>query len=417
MHDLARIASLICNTPLLVLPETAETVYAVLAERMAGGDIDLNRHVGKPAGPRRDDGSVEYMYRLDAESGIALLPVMGELVNRGSWLDAMSGLTSYERLDAQLNAAINDPRVKGLVLDMNSPGGQASGAMETADLVRSLSKRKPIVAFVNGQAASAAYAIAAGASRIVVTPSAMVGSIGVVFMHMDRSAAVEKTGIKPTLLHAGAYKVDGHPFAALPDDARARIQASIDGVYDLFVGSVAKHRKGLDAAAVRATEAGIFMGQAAVDAKLADEVGTLADAFSFIKTKGKQMSDESNTLLATARTEARAEGHAEGLKTGATVERGRINAILGHENAKGRDALASHLAFETDMSAEAAQAMLAKAPVAAPAAAPSAATPRLVPDPAVAAHDASSGARADGALSPDDIAKRVNAQSGFKPAA
>jgi signal peptide peptidase SppA len=223
------------------------------------------------------------MYRLDADTGIALLPVMGELVNRGSWLDAMSGLTSYERLDAQLNAAINDPRVKGLVLDMNSPGGQASGAMETADLVRSLSKRKPVVAFVNGQAASAAYAIAAGASRVVFTPSAIVGSIGVVYLHMDRSAAVEKAGLKPTLLHAGAYKIDGSPFAALPDDARARIQASIDGVYDLFVASVAQHRKGLDAAAVRSTEAGVFMGQAAVDARLADAVGTLDAVMSDIK--------------------------------------------------------------------------------------------------------------------------------------
>jgi signal peptide peptidase SppA len=416
MSQLARIAAQICNTPLLVLPETAETVYAVIAERMHVGDGDvteLNRHVGKPAGPRRDDGSTEYMYRLEGESGIALLPVMGELVNRGSWLDAMSGLTSYERLDAQLNAAINDPRVKGLVLDMNSPGGQASGAMETADLVRALSKRKPIVAFVNGQAASAAYAIAAGSTRVVVTPSAIVGSIGVVYLHMDRSAAVEKAGLKPTLLHAGAYKIDGSPFAALPDDARTRIQASIDGVYDLFVATVAKHRKGLDAAAVRATEGGVFMGQAAVDARLADAVGTLDDAFTFIKTRGKQMSDEQNALLATARTEARAEGHAEGLKAGISGERSRINAILSHDNAKGREKLAAHLAFATDMSAESAHAMLAEAPKAeVQAAAPDApATPRLVPDHKVDAVDQAGGATAAGVLTPEQLAARVSGKN------
>jgi signal peptide peptidase SppA len=407
MPQLLRIAAELCNTPLLVRPETAETIYAVLESRIAdasGGaqpkaESQANRHVGKPAGPRRDDGSTEYMYRLDADTGIALLPVMGELVNRGSWLDAMSGLTSYERLDAQLNAAINDPRVKGLVLDMNSPGGQASGAMETADLVRTLSKRKPIVAFINGMAASAAYAIAAGATRVVVTPSAIVGSIGVVYLHMDRSAAVEKAGLKPTLLHAGAYKIDGSPFAALPDDARARIQASIDGVYDLFVASVAQHRKGLDAAAVRATEAGVFMGQAAVDAKLADAVGTLQDVFADLKA-GKVPLDAAQAHLPAPGAAASASW---------PEQRARIKAILGHEKAKGRIELAQHIALETDMSLEAAVRIFDAAPAIAPAAAspPSKHVGRLMRDPASDA-PARHSAAAMGALSPEEVARRVS---------
>lgn len=413
MPQLLRIAAEICNTPLLVRPEVAETVYTILEARIAdlsGGappkaESHANRHVGKPTGPRRDDGSVETMYRLDAESGIALLPIMGELVNRGSWLDSLSGMTSYERLDAQLRAAIADPRVKALVLDMNSPGGQAAGAMETADLVRSLSAQKPIVAFINGQAASAAYAIAAGASRIVVTPSAIVGSIGVVWMHVDRSAAHAKAGVKPTLLHAGAYKVDGNSLAALPDDARARIQAQIDGVYNLFVSSVAKHRKGLDAAAVKATEAGVFMGQAAVDAKLADAVGTLDDVMSDLHAGRVAVGASAPRLAAPGAPAGRS----------SSEQHDRVKAIVTHEDAKLCPDLAQHLAFETDLSLDGALAILkisadtARANAARPQAAP-VHVPRLIPDPQSRTSHGVPGT--SGAYTPEQLAELVNADSG-----
>jgi signal peptide peptidase SppA len=409
MPQLLRIATEICNRPLLVLPETAETIYAVLESRIdisggaqPKGESQANRHIGKPAGPRRDDGSTEYMYRLDADTGIALLPVMGELVNRGSWLDSLSGMTSYERLDAQLRAAIADPRVKALVLDMNSPGGQASGAMETADLVRQLSSQKPIVAFVNGMAASAAYAIAAGAPRVVVTPSAIAGSIGVVWMHVDRSGAHAKAGVKPTLLHAGAHKVDGNSLAALPDDARARIQAQIDGVYDLFVSSVAKHRKGLDASAVRATEAGVFMGQAAVDAKLADAVGTLDEVMLDLKA-GKVALGASAPRLDALGAPASAGSYGE--------HRDRIKSIVTHESARACPDLALHLAFGTDLPLHNALALLkiSADTVQANAARPSAApvhTPRLMRDPA--SDRPLNSAAAMGALSPEEVARRVS---------
>lgn len=280
----ARVASLIFNQPLLILPETAATIATALADRFGidAGDIsefDASRFVGRPVEQRLGNGAVREVYRLD--DGVALINVHGELVNRGAWIGASSGLTSYEGLDAALRAARDDAGVRAIVLDMNSPGGSAAGAMETASLVRQIAGKKPIVAFVNAMAASAAYAIATGASRIVSLPSAMLGSIGVVWMHLDRSAQMDKSGVRPTILTAGAYKADGHPFAALPDDARARIQAQIDSVYALFVETVASHR-GMDAADVRSTEAGLFMGRAAVERGLADQVGGLDDVFAFL---------------------------------------------------------------------------------------------------------------------------------------
>ena len=176
------------------------------------------------------------------------------------------------------------------MLDLNSPGGEATGAMETGALVRSIAAKKPVVAFVNGMAASAGYAIAAGATTIVSTPTGAIGSIGVVMLHLDRSAALAKAGVKPTLIHAGKYKVDGTSIQALPADAKARIQKSIDGFYALFVSHVARLRK-IDPAAVMATEGGILLGQDAVAAGLADKVGDFDAALKLAaKAKGKPTS-------------------------------------------------------------------------------------------------------------------------------
>ncbi len=100
-------------------------------------------------------------------------------------------------------------------------------------------------------------------------------------LHVDRSAALAKAGVKPTLIYAGAHKVDGFSLQVLPEDACARIQAAVDGVYALFVRSVATHR-GLTDAAVRATEGGVLMGQAAVVAGLAHRVGTVDHAMALL---------------------------------------------------------------------------------------------------------------------------------------
>ena len=382
MTHLARVASLIFNAPLLVTPDVACTIANALADRWNVDPLepfDASRFVGQPAGPRDANGEMRTMYR--AESGIALIGVHGELVNRGAWIGASSGLTSYEGLDAQLAAAERDDAVKGVILDVNSPGGQAAGAMETAARIRALDAKKPVVAFVNGMAASAAYALASGARTIVAAPSAMLGSIGVVWMHVDRSAQAEKAGVKPTLLTAGAFKTDGHPLAPLADDARARIQAQIDKVYDLFVQTVAAHRP-LDAAAVRKTEAGVYIGSQAVDAKLADQVGTLDDAFQavraalpksqfsgsfFAASQESNMTDtftkaQLDATVGEAKAAGAAEAKAVALKEGATAERARIGAILDAPAAKGREAQARHFAFKTAMSSDDALAALAVAP-------------------------------------------------------
>ncbi|TIL81578.1 MAG: S49 family peptidase, partial [Mesorhizobium sp.] len=160
-------------------------------------------------------------------------------------------------------------------LDMHSPGGEAVGAFETAALVRDLAARKRTVAVVNGMAASAMYAIGSGATEIVTTETGISGSIGVVLLHADFSRQLDREGITPTLIHAGAHKVDGNPFEPLSDAVREDLQAEVDAFYESFLVTVAKGRGNrLTAAAARKTEARTFIGQAAVDAGIADRVGS-----------------------------------------------------------------------------------------------------------------------------------------------
>jgi signal peptide peptidase SppA len=276
----------------------------------------------------------------------------------------------HEGFQEQLRTAVADPDVRGILLDMDSPGGEASGAMEAAAAVRQAAAQKRVVTFVNGLAASAGYAIASGATKIVTAPSGMLGSIGVVLLHIDRSEQLAAAGVKPTLIQAGAYKTDYSGPRALEDDARCRIQASVDRFYDLFVSTVAAHR-GMPEKTVRATEGGLLMGRAAVEMGLADWEGTFEDA--------RDIFDEDEGALGIGDTISKAE-HEAALKatndaaraltsraaaTAGNAVRLRMKAILGSDVANGRDALAEYLAYETDMPPDQALAMLAKASAAA----------------------------------------------------
>ncbi|SHO65823.1 signal peptide peptidase SppA [Pseudoxanthobacter soli DSM 19599] len=375
-----RIASRVFGRPLLVLPETAETIAGFLLARDAG-QLTASETVMRraPAASRFGGESIgvgdpmagtyeEYYRRVGAA---AVATVEGELVNRGAWVGASSGLTSYEGVAAQLEMAARDDKVREIVVDMETPGGEAVGAMEMAATVRRINAIKPVTVVVNGMAASAGYAMASAASRIVTVPSGIVGSIGVVLLHVDQSAMLEKRGVTPTLIFAGAHKVDGNPFEPLPDAVRADLQAEVETFYRLFVATVAAGRPGLSEAAVMATEARTFIGADAVSAGLADAVGTIDDVLAEINrtaprgragvTKGTSMSDEKihSAVEMTAAVEA-------ARREAAAAERARIAAILDHEAADGRGGLARELALHSDTSPEAAARILGAAAKEAP---------------------------------------------------
>jgi signal peptide peptidase SppA len=181
------------------------------------------------------------------------------------------------------------------LLDVDSPGGEAIGAFEVADVVREAAQEKQVVAVVNGLMASAAYAIGSAASRIVTTSSGVSGSIGVVMLHADYSHALHERGVKPTLIHAGARKVDGNPYQPLTDDVKAELKAEVDKFYDLFVSGVARGRKRMTEKSVRETQARTFIGIDAVDAGLADSVGSFESVLADLTAKAPPPTPRSST--------------------------------------------------------------------------------------------------------------------------
>lgn len=273
---LPHLASRLYGAPLLLARSKLDVILSVLGDRIGWPEPQASFAVPSP--------------RAGAQgpAGIAVIPVMGSLVRRTVGLDPASGFTSYAELAGMLESALADPSVEGILLDVDSPGGEAGGVFELGELVRAADAVKPVWAIASDSAYSAAYAIACGASRLTVTRTGGVGSIGVIAMHVDQSARDAQQGYRFTAITAGEQKNDFSPHAPLDVQAHARLQAEVDRLYGMFVGHVASMR-GIDAQVVRATEAGTYFAEDAVAAGLADAVGSLdgviADFSAYLSTR------------------------------------------------------------------------------------------------------------------------------------
>lgn len=215
---------------------------------------------------------------LQIQDGIAIVPVSGTLVRRSTGMSALSGMTSYEGLTAQIQKAAADPSVNGVLFSIDSPGGECDGLFELCGLIEQL--QKPTAAVVDSFACSAAYAIACCADRVYTTPLGTCGSIGVVALHLDQSGADQAAGLRFEYVFAGARKVDGNPHAPLSTLARQGLQAELERIRGIFADLVARNRS-VSRQAVLDTEAGLMYGPAAVP-MLADEVGSVDDAMSWL---------------------------------------------------------------------------------------------------------------------------------------
>lgn len=173
---------------------------------------------------------------------IAVIPIHGALAARDNAVDGWFWADSYENIGRSISAAVRDDGVGGVVLDVDSPGGDATGMSELAAAIRDLRGQKPIVAYVNTLAASAAYGLASAADRIFAPPSAIIGSVGTYSIHVDQSKMLEDAGVKVTFIFAGRYKVEGNPYQPLSDEALAHEQEIVDSLYTQFLDTVAAGR-------------------------------------------------------------------------------------------------------------------------------------------------------------------------------
>lgn len=354
-RNLSHIIAAAFNEPLLLEPAYARVFFCALGREIGAASLSVPQQQVQLDAPGMLAETDEYMaggkrparvYRV--VNGIAVLPVTGTLVHRLGGMRPFSGMTGYDGIVACLQQAMADSQVRGVLLDIDSPGGQAAGAFDCADMIYRLRQQKPVWALCNDTACSAAMLLASACSRRLVTQTSRIGSIGVMMSHVSYAGHLAQAGVDITLIYAGAHKVDGNQFEALPAEVRQDMQQRIDAAHRMFAEKVAMYT-GLSVDAVTGTEAAVFEGQSGIEAGLADELINASDAISVMAT-ALNSNVRGGTMPQLTATEA------------AVQENQRVMGILTCQEAKGREQLATMLAGQQGMSVEQARPILAASP-------------------------------------------------------
>lgn len=330
-------------------------------------------------------------YVTEVRDGVAVIPVVGPLFRYANLFTAISGASSYEVLAKDFNSALENPDVHSVVLDIDSPGGEVNGCAEFANMIYESRGTKPIIAFASGDAASGAYWIASACDQIIASETSLLGSIGVVAVYRDSN---DQNVLEIVSSQSPYKRLDPNS-----DDGKSRLQSRIDDLASVFIDSIAKHR-GVDPPTVLKEFGGgdVFVGKHAIRSGLADDVGSLENIIqqqinnqnpaksrgsSFLALEDSMMTDktrktedaESHTLsletlkanypqlVEAIQSETVASTQQQAAQQGIQQERERIGAIVSSEAAKGREQLAQHLAFSTDMTVDMALATLNASPV------------------------------------------------------
>jgi ClpP class serine protease len=285
--DLSFLSQQLFNQPLALSRRDAQTAVAELTERV--GQAKAGPLAAPAPGAWYDD---DYDYRpggtsndpgYDLVAGVAVIPISGILVPEAPWLRGRWGVTGYNGLRQSFLTAIADEDARAVAFSLNSGGGAVARCLDLSDTIHGARGIKPIAAILSENAYSAAYVLASAVDpgRIYVPRTGGTGSNGVICMHVDLSAALEKFGVKVTFFtSAGAdRKADGNPEIALSEEAAAAIQADVDAMGTLLHETVGRNR-GLSPDAVRGQAAATFMGAAGVAAGLADAVMAPDAAFA-----------------------------------------------------------------------------------------------------------------------------------------
>ena len=280
-------------------------------------------------------------------STTAVIQLYGPIIPRANLMTEYSGGATHTGFAKAIREAADDDTVNEIVLDISSPGGTVEGMSTSAEAMRYAASKKPVTAVTEGMLCSAAYWLASQADRIVAAPTAQIGSIGVVYKHVDATKLEEGLGIKSTFFRSGPKKQLGNPSEALSEEAAAELQREIDELYDVFLNDVAAGR-GRTKKQVKDEwgDGAVYATARALELGLIDEQGTLhsvlngaAPTTSPKRRRGgrkasameenmtlEELKAENPTLyealMAQARAEAeataRAEGHAAGLEEGRT---------------------------------------------------------------------------------------------------
>lgn len=278
-----------------ITPAMYDRLQEIISERANGFKPDLAEIEARIDG--RTYGADP---ETDTEDGdVRVIALHGVLISRAGMFDQMSGATTPQAFASLVRQAADDPAVATIVLDLDSPGGTVSGTQLAAEAVSYAAGKKKVVACINDMACSAAYWIASAASEIVMPTNATVGSIGVIGTHVDRSKAFAQAGLKHTIIRSTPGKALGQPSEAMSGPALEQAQARVDALHAEFVQAVAMGR-GVDVETASSWATGdTWLGQAAVDAGLADRIGSISTVLAELSVQpdASQDPDESDVIV------------------------------------------------------------------------------------------------------------------------
>lgn len=278
-------------TPWALMPERLNAMHAILSRWSAGG-VASDETMYSIQAERVLRDTRRQTANVNSGGGIAVLPLYGVVTQRGNMLNDVSGpgSSSTQQFSSALRSALLDDTVSQILIDIDSPGGSVYGITELADEIVSARSQKPVIAVANSMAASAAYWIGCSASELYVTPGGEVGSIGVWQAHFDESQALAAEGIKPTLISAGKYKVEGNPYVPLDEEAQGFMQSRVNDYYATFTKAVSRGR-GVPIAQVRdgMGQGRVLGADAALAQNMVDGIATFDEVINKMRRDAKAL--------------------------------------------------------------------------------------------------------------------------------
>jgi len=215
------------------------------------------------------------------DGNIALIPIKGIIVGDDHREIFGERFASASEIVRQIEKASERAMIKGIILEINSPGGSAEASEEIANAVKVVDK--PVVAYIREIGASGGYWVASSADKIYASRLSLTGSIGVIGSYVEYAGFMDNYNLTYNRLVSGKYKDAGSPFKELTPDERALIQGKLDLIYDIFVEEVAANRELSKSAVERLATGFVLLGDEAKEAGLIDEIGGKKEVIDYLE--------------------------------------------------------------------------------------------------------------------------------------
>ncbi len=245
----------------------------------------VGEHAAEPDYMRRVRESLAPKVEVTPD-GVAIVPIDGPLAFAPDPFEMLfDGVEDSRAIERAVKMTATAPDVRAVMLRIHSPGGQIMGGAEMADAVASAAARKPVMAYASGMMASLAYLVGSQASAgIYASPSAQVGSIGVIFTAIDRSKMLEAAGVRVEIItnKAAKYKAAGNPTQPLSEEGRAYLRDRAETAFAGMRETILKARPGVPDDSMQGQ---VFTGREAQKAGLVDAIGSFDFAMAALRNR------------------------------------------------------------------------------------------------------------------------------------